>query len=108
MVGSCKFLYLHLNLALIVYQYVFIVLRNCEIKAERGCGGFSGGGAIAGVVNVPWLKQEWSQTIWLGGGLMTTIKLSQRALTRPPFYAASSKQFAQENQGKSQAMRHKR
>ena len=50
MVGSCKFLYLHLNLALIVYQYVFIVLRNCEIEAARACGGFSGAGAIAGVV----------------------------------------------------------
>jgi len=50
MVGSCKFLYLHLNLTLIVYQYVFIVLRNREIKGERDYGGFSGGGAIAGVV----------------------------------------------------------
>ena len=56
MVGSCKSLYLHLNLALIVYQYVFIVLRNCEIEAARACGGFSGAGAIAGVVKRPLAK----------------------------------------------------
>jgi hypothetical protein len=35
MAGSCRILYRHVNLVLIVCQYLFIVLRNCEIKAER-------------------------------------------------------------------------
>ena len=93
--------------------------RRVFIRDYAPIGGFNGSGAVASIVKRA-LTRAGVASARKGAHLLrhslatdmlpsrrSTVELSQRAVTKPPFYAASESYSPKEKSGESQTMRHK-